>query len=308
MRAETLLQKNLSQGRFAVTCEFTQPCGTEPDQILKFAAKLKGKVDAVAVTDNTGANVGMASWAVAKILLDLGIEPVLQMATRDRNRIALQSDLLGAAAMGIQNVLCLSGVHQAKGDHPPAKKVFDLDSIQWITTVKQIRDQKCLMNDKKISGPVPFFTGGVANPVAEPLELHSINLRKKIAAGAQFIQTRPIMDMEHFSNWLNHAANQDLTNQCFLMAGVMPLASVKMARELQNNAPGLLLPDSIIKRLGEVPEDKQQEEGISICIEQIEMLRQTKGIKGVHILAAGFEARLEEIMTRAGLLPRPDIS
>ncbi|OEU50810.1 MAG: 5,10-methylenetetrahydrofolate reductase, partial [Desulfobacterales bacterium S3730MH5] len=198
MKAETNLQKILAQGEFAVTCECNPPRGIDVDLILKNAAQLEGKVDAVNVNDNAVASVRMSSWAMSKILLDMGIEPVLQMVTRDRNRIALQSDLLGALALGIRNVLCLTGDHPARGDHPEARKVFDLDSIQWIAAARQVRDQGCLMNGKEISGSPRFFIGGVANPFVESLELHIIRLQKKITAGAEFVQTQPVLEIEGF--------------------------------------------------------------------------------------------------------------
>jgi methylenetetrahydrofolate reductase (NADPH) len=238
----------------------------------------------------------------------MGIEPILQMVTRDRNRIALQSDLLGASALGVQNVLCLTGDHQARGDHPQAKKVFDLDSIQWMMAVKQIRDQGLLMNGKKISGAPNFFIGGVANPFVESLELHILRLQKKIAAGMDFIQTQPVLNMERFKRWLDQSTEQGLPDQCPIIAGVILLKSTKMARHLKAHVPGIMIPDTIIDRLDAVPEDKQPAEGMNICIEQIGELKQTKGVKGVHIIAIGCEERLAEIVERAGVLPRPDVS
>ncbi len=306
MKAETRLQKILAQGKFVVTCECTPPRGTDVGQLLKDVAQIKGKVDAVNVNDNPTASVRMSSWALSRILLDMGIEPVFQMTTRDRNRIALQSDLLGASVLGIQNVLCLTGDHQARGDHPQAKKVFDLDSIQWIMAVKEIRDQGCLMNGKKISGSPKFFIGAVANPFVESLELHIIRLQKKIAAGTDFIQTQPVLDMEHFKKWLSQATERGLTDQCAIIAGIIPLKSAKIARHLQNNVPGIMVPDTIIDRLDAMPEDRQQEEGINIALEIIEGLKQTKGVRGIHIMAIGCEEKLPEIIERAGLLPRPE--
>lgn len=306
MRAETNLQKILARGEFAVTCEYDPPRGIDVDLILKHADQLKGKVDAVNVNDNPIASVRMSSWALCKMLLDIGIEPILEMVTRDRNRIALQSDLLGASALGIQNVLCMTGDHPARGDHREAKKVFDLDSIQWIAAVKQIRDQGCLMNGKKLSGNPKCFIGGVANPFVETLELHIIRLQKKIAAGAEFIQTQPVLDMKRFTAWLNQARDQGLPEQCPIIAGVLALKSVQMAEHLRNTVPGFMIPDTIIDRLGAVPEDKQQEEGIRICIERIEELKQTEDVKGVHVMAIGWEEKVPEMVERAGLLPRPD--
>ena len=307
MKAETNLQRTLAKGEFAVTCEYNPPRGIDTDLILNNAAQLRGKVDAVNVNDNPTASVRMSSWAMSKILFDTGIEPVFQMVTRDRNRIALQSDLLGASALGIQNVLCLTGDHPARGDHQEAMRVFDLDSIQWIAAVKQVRDQGSLMNGKKISGSPEFFIGGVANPFVNSLELHIIRLQKKIAAGAEFIQTQPVLDMERFKAWLNQARDHGLTDRCPIIAGVLALKSVQMAEYLRNKVPGMMIPDAIIDRFGAVPEDKQQEEGMKICIEKIEELKHTQDVKGVHIMAIGWEERVPEIIERAGLLPRPDI-
>jgi methylenetetrahydrofolate reductase (NADPH) len=284
MKAETNLQKVLVQGGFAVTCEYNPPRGIDVESIRHNAAQLKGKVDAINVNDNPTARVRMSSWALSKMLLDIGIEPIFQMVTRDRNRIALQSDLLGASALGIQNVLCLTGDHPARGDHPEAKKVFDIDAIQWIAAVKQIRDQGSLMNGKKISGDPKLFIGGVANPFVESLELHIIRLQKKIAAGVEFIQTQPVLEMERFKKWL------------------------EMAQHLRYSVPGIMIPDTIVDRLNGVPEDKQREEGMRICVERIEELKETKGVKGVHIMAIGCEEKLAEIIERAGLLPRPNLS
>jgi methylenetetrahydrofolate reductase (NADPH) len=308
MKEETNLQKILARRKFAVTCSCTPPRGTKVDFVYKHAPQLKGKVDAVNVDDNPTASVRMSSWALSKILLDMAIEPVLQMVTRDRNRIALQSDLLGASALGVRNVLCLTGDHQARGDHPQAKKVFDLDSIQWIMAVKQIRDQGLLMNGKKITGAPNFFIGGVANPFVASLELHILRLQKKIAAGIDFIQTQPVLDMEHFKQWLDQASKQGLPDQCPIIAGVILLRSPKMARHLQKHVPGIMIPDTIIDRLDAVPENKQPEEGMNICVERILELKETKGVRGIHIMAVGCEEKIAEIVERSGLLPRPDVS
>jgi methylenetetrahydrofolate reductase (NADPH) len=235
----------------------------------------------------------------------MGIEPVLQMVTRDRNRIGLQSDLLGASALGIQNVLCLTGDHPSIGDHPQAKKVFDIDSVQWIAAVKQIRDQGRLINGKKISGDPGFFIGAVANPFVESLELHILRLQKKIAAGAEFIQTQPVLDTERFKEWLEQTAQQGLTDKCPVIAGVVALKSVAMAKHLRRDVPGIMIPDVIMTRMEAVPEDQQLDEGMKICLEKIEELKETKGVMGVHIMAIGCEEKLPEIIAQAGLLPRP---
>jgi methylenetetrahydrofolate reductase (NADPH) len=306
MKAETNLQKILAQGEFAVTCELSPPRGTDLDFVQKCAAQLKGKIDAVNVDDGPKASARMSSWALCKILVDMGLEPVLEMTLRDRNRIALQGDLLGASVMGIQNVLCLTGDHPARGDHPQAKKVFDLDSLQWMATVKKIRDEGRLENGRKISGSPRFFIGGTANPFVDSLDLHLIRLKKKIAAGAQFIQTQPVLDMERFRQWLDPVIEQGLADQSHIIAGVVSLKSAAFAQYLRGQVPGMMIPESIIERLEAMPTGKQLEEGMEICIEHIEALKQTNGVKGVHIMAIGCEDRIPEIIEQSRLLPRPN--
>ncbi len=307
MKAETNLQKIIKQGQFAVTCELTPPRGTDMDLIRKNAEKLLGKVDAVNVDDNPTADVRASSWAVCKALLDMGIEPILEMTTRDRNRIALQADILGASVLGIQNVLCLTGDHPSRGDHTQAKRVFDLDSIQWINLIRQIRDEGRLSNGKKISGNPAFFIGGVANPFVGSVDLHIARLRKKIEAGADFIQTQPVLDIKPFKVWLNQVMEHGLVERCPIIAGVILLKSLDFAQYLRNKVPGIMIPDSTLERLGIVPENKQQEEGMKICIEQIGEIKKTDGVKGVHIMAIGCEERISDIIEEAGLLPRPNM-
>lgn len=308
MRSQTNLQAILSKGHFAVTCEVTPPLGANLDSTRLTASGLLGNVDAVNVNDNPSANVRMSSWAICKILLDSGIEPIMQMTTRDRNRIALQSDLLGASALDIKNVVCMTGDHPVKGDHPQAKKVFDLDSIQWIEAVKRISDEGRLINGNKVEGIPSFFIGCVANPFVESQELHIIKLKKKVRAGAEFIQTQPVFDTKLFKGWLDLAADHGIIDNCHIIAGVIAIKSLGMANYMHNNLPGIAIPDTLIGRLKAVPKEKQREEGIRICIDQIEELKQMKGVKGVHIMAPGPREKISEIIERAGLLPRPQLS
>jgi methylenetetrahydrofolate reductase (NADPH) len=304
MIAETQLQQTLSQGRFAITCEFTPPRGVEVGGILEIADRLKNKVDAVNVSDNPNSNVRMSSLVFSKLLLDSGLEPILEQTMRDRNRLALQSDLLGAAAMGIQNVLCLTGDHPSKGDHPEAHKVFDLDSSQWIEAVKRIRDQGVLLNGKKITGHPKFFIGGVANPFMKNLDLHIIRFQNKVAAGADFIQTQPVFDMEVFQRWMTRVKEVGLNDQVPIVAGVAALKSLQLATYLRDRVSGFNIPDTIMDRLKSMTEDKQQSEGIRICVEQIKSLQQIKGVKGVHIMSVGNEEKIPEIIEQAGFPSR----
>jgi methylenetetrahydrofolate reductase (NADPH) len=305
MIAETRLQQALSKEQFTITCEFTPPRGIEVKGLLEIADRLKGKVDAVNVNDNPNSNVRMSSLVFSKLLLDSGLEPILEQSTRDRNRLALQSDLLGAAALGIQNVLCLTGDHPSKGDHPQANKVFDLDSSQWIEAVKRIRDQGILLNGKKISGLPKYFIGAVANPFMKNLDLHMIRFQNKITAGADFIQTQPVFDIEAFQRWMTRVEEAGLMDQVPIIAGVAALKSIKLAEYLRDRVAGFNIPEPIMDRLKSVPEDQQQSEGIRICVEQIKSLQKVKGLKGVHIMSIGNEAKIPEIIELAGFPARP---
>lgn len=304
MIEETHLQQALSRGQFVVTCELTPPRGVETGRLLEIAGSLKDKVDAVNINDNPNANVRLSSLVFSKILLDAGLEPILEQAMRDRNRLALQSDLLGAAAMGIRNVLCLTGDHPSKGDHPGAGKVFDLDSSQWIEAVKRIRDEGILMNGKKISGRPQFFIGAVANPFMENQDLHIIRLQNKVTAGADFIQTQPVFNLDAFRNWMAKVGETGLADRVPILAGVAALKSFRLAEYLRDRVSGFNIPGEIMNRLKSVPEDRQQAEGLGICVEQIKSLQQTKGVKGVHIMSIGSEEQISGIIERAGLPPR----
>ncbi|MBI4763028.1 MAG: methylenetetrahydrofolate reductase [Deltaproteobacteria bacterium] len=301
MIAETRLQQTLAQGQFAITCEFTPPRGIELNRLFRIADLLKGKVDAVNVNDNPNSNVRMSSLICSRLLLERGLEPIFEQSMRDRNRLALQSDLLGAAAVGIQNVLCLTGDHPFKGDHPEANKVFDLDSTQWIAAVKRIRDQGILLNGKKITGRPKFFIGGVANPFMKTLDLHIIRLQNKIAAGADFIQTQPVFDTEAFQRWMNRVEEAGLIDQVPIITGVAALKSLQLAEYLRDRVSGFNIPDPIINRLKSMPEDQQPSEGLRICVEQIKALQQIKGVKGVHIISIGNEEKIPDIIEQSGL-------
>jgi methylenetetrahydrofolate reductase (NADPH) len=301
MSEKTRLQQTLTQGQFAVTCELTPPRGIEVNGAMKIAERLKDKVDAINVNDNPNSNVRMASLAFSKILLDSGVEPVLEQTTRDRNRIALQSDLLGAAAMGIKNVLCMTGDHPSKGDHPQANKVFDLDSSQWIEAVRQIRDKGVLINGKAIKGRPEFFIGAAANPFMSNQDLHMLRLRNKVEAGVEFIQTQPVFDTEAFQNWIMKAEEAGLIDRVYILAGVAALKSLHMAEYLNDHVAGFGIPDDIMNRLESVAEENQEAEGVKICVEQIKALQGIKGVKGIHIMSVGSEGKIPEIIEQAGL-------
>ena len=303
----SVLKKVLESGKFAVTAECGPPKGADTEAVIKKAELLKGKVDSVNVTDNQTAIVRMSSMAACSLIKSMGMDPILQMVVRDRNRIALQSDILGASAIGIRNVVCLSGDHMRFGNQPQAVGVFDLDSIQFIKTVKDMRDEGKIVGGEALTKGPDMFIGAAANPFADPLAFRVVRLGKKVAAGADFIQTQCIYNLDRFEKWMEMVRDRGLDEKCYILGGVTPLKSPGMARYMKNNVAGMDVPDELIKRMQGVPKEKWREEGIKICVGTIERLRAMKGISGVHIMAIEWEEAVGEIVERAGLLPRPVI-
>ncbi len=302
------LEKVLKKGHFAFTAELGPPRGCNIETIKKKISYLKGKVDAVNITDNQTAIVRMSSLVTSALCVEEGLEPVYQMVCRDRNRLAMQSDILGAYALGIRTMLCLSGDHQSFGDHPQAKGVYDLDSMQLISMVKKMRDEGKFLGGADIDvRPQKMFIGAAANPFAEPFEWRVFRLAKKIKAGVDFIQTQCIFNMKRFKEWLKQAEDMGLTEKVYILAGITPLKSVGMARYMQNKVPGMDVPEELIKRLKAAGKEKASEEGIKIACEQIEEFKEMKGIAGVHLMAIEWEHKVPEIAEKAGLLPRPEI-
>ncbi len=299
------LQTILSQGHFAVTAECGPPRGTDPEIIRKKGEMLTNAVDAINVTDNQTAIVRMSSISACAHLIDMGLEPVMQMVTRDRNRIALQSDILGAYSMGVKNILCLSGDHQIFGSQPDALNVFDIDSMHLIRTVYTMREEGRDMSGFELTRPPAMFIGAAANPFADPFEYRVVRLAKKIEAGADFIQTQCIYNMDRFKKWLRMAREEGLTEKVYILAGVTPLKSVGMARYMANKVAGMDIPDAVIQRMAGVDKKKAAGEGIRICLETIAELKETEGVHGIHIMAIEWENQVEPIVEAAGLLPRP---
>ena len=302
------LQQVLAKGAFAVTGECGPPRGADPDVVNEKVEHLKGFVDAVNVTDNQTAIVRMSSIAAAMHLLNKGLEPVMQMVTRDRNRIALQSDIMGAYSLGIRNILCLSGDHQTFGSQPDAMNVFDIDSMHLIRTVRDMRDEGKDMSGHELKSPPRMFIGAAANPFADPFEYRVIRLAKKIDAGVDFIQTQCIYNMDRFKEWMKLAREEGLTEKVYIMAGVTPLKSAGMASYMATKVAGMDIPEPVLKRIAGVPKDKASKEGITMCVETIAELREIEGVHGVHIMAIEWEEKLGEIVKAAGLLPRPEQS
>ncbi len=305
MKSGSSLEKILEAGEFAFTGELGPPRGTNAEEVTKKAAFLKGNVDAVNITDNQTAMVRMSSWAACIMLIQEGLEPNFQMVCRDRNRLAMQADILGAYAHGIRNMLCLSGDHCKFGDHPEARGVFDIDSMQLIGMVKKMRDEGQFLSGAELDEPPRMFIGAAANPFADPFEWRVHRLAKKIEAGVDFIQTQCIYNMDKFRTWVKQANDMGLTEKVYILAGVTPMKSVGMAKYMKNRVPGMDVPDEIIKRLQGAGKGKVAEEGIQIAVEQIEEFKEMKGVHGVHLMAIEWEHKVPEIAERAKVLPRP---
>jgi 5,10-methylenetetrahydrofolate reductase len=319
------LERVLRAGHFAVTGELGPPQSADREVIREKATLLKGYCDAVNITDNQTAIVRMSSIGAGALVVQEGLEPVIQMTCRDRNRLAIQSDLLGAFALGMRNLLCLTGDHQTFGNHPTAKNVFDIDSIQQIQMVTGMRDESIFQCGDKMKGPEPrFFIGAASAPFADPLEFRPYRLAKKVKAGANFIQSQLIYDIKAFKVFMEQVRKLGIHEETYFLAGVGPLKSPGMARYMKNNVPGILIPDEIIDRMTEAgapwagiskddltKEDKKarsnawKETGIQICIELIQQLQEIEGVAGVHIMAIEWEEAVKPIVEGAGLYPRP---
>ena len=307
LKSGSNLEKVLEAGHFAFTGECGPPQGANVELLKEKASHLKGCVDSVNVTDNQTAVVRMSSWAASLILLQEGLEPNFQMVCRDRNRLAIQSDILGVYTHGIRNMLCLSGDHQKFGNHPESKNVFDIDSMQLIHTVKTMRDEGKFLNGDEINVAPKLFIGAASNPFGDPYEFRVHRLAKKIEAGTDFIQTQCIYNMDKMRDFMKRVVDMGLHEKCYILAGITPMKSVGMARYMANSVPGIDVPDSLIDRLKGAGKGKVAEEGIKFALEQFEEFKETEGIAGVHLMAIEWEHRVPEIAERAGVLPRPQV-
>jgi methylenetetrahydrofolate reductase (NADPH) len=298
------LRERLASGGFAVTAEISPPRGASTENITKTAEALRNWVDAVNVTDNQGSNVRLASWAGSVALINAGLDPVMQMTCRDRNRIALQSDLLGASALGVRNILVMTGDHPKFGDHPEAKPVFDLDSVQLLWTLRTMRDQHVLLSGRKVDPAPDCFLGAVENPFAPPVPFRAERLAKKVEAGAQFIQTQFVFDVPAFAAWLAQVRDLGLHERCAILAGVGAVRSVKALEYMRDHVPGVEVPDGVFQRLQAVPADKQAHEGVKLAAEIIQQVAAIPGVAGVHLLVAGNEGAVPDILDSAGIQAR----
>lgn len=301
MSARSNLERVLLERGFAVTAEIGPPKSASAESVRKHAKEMRGSADAFNLTDNQTAMSRMSSIACAMVLIQEGLEPVVQMTCRDRNRIAMQSDILGASALGVRNVLCISGDHQTFGNMKEAKNVYDVDSVQELMILRKMRDEGKLWSGDELEVAPELFLGAAANPFADPFEYRVTRLAKKVKAGADFIQTQSIYDMERFERWMALVRARGLHERVHIIAGVMPLKSHKVALYMKNKVAGMIVPDAIVERLKNAKDPK--EEGVRLCVEQIEHLRTIAGVRGVHIMAMAWEEKVPEIVHRAGLRP-----
>jgi methylenetetrahydrofolate reductase (NADPH) len=294
------LERVLRAGAFAVTAEIAPPDSVDPEEVYERAALFDGVVDAINATDGSGANCHMSSVGMCSLLTRRGYAMVMQVSARDRNRIAIQGDVLGASAMGVSNILCLTGDGVSVGDHPGAKPVFDLDCMSMLNMLRGMRDDEQFLSGRRLTSPPQVFLGAAANPFGPPLDYRPLRLAKKIEAGAQFIQTQYCFDTEIFKNYMAVARDMGLHEKAFILAGVGPLASAKSALWIRSNVPGVHIPDRIIDRLKGA--ENQKEEGVSICVDMIHELKEIEGVSGVHIMAYRQESRVAEIVARSDAL------
>jgi methylenetetrahydrofolate reductase (NADPH) len=294
----------LRSGRFAVTAELNPPDSADAQAVYDRALVLGEVCDAINATDASGAHVHMSSVGVCALLTRAGYEPVMQVSCRDRNRIAIQGDLLGAAAMGVRNVLCLTGDGVQTGDQPQAKPVFDLDSIGLLRTASILRDQGQFLSGRKLETPPALFLGAAANPFVPPLEFRARHLAKKIEAGADFIQTQYCFDVSRLEQFMAEVRELGLDRRAHILIGVGPLRSAKAAEWMRANVPGVVIPDHALRRLRQAPTDRQRELGKQMCVEIIQQVREIDGVHGVHVMAYRQEDSIAEIIEAAGLLPR----
>lgn len=293
-------ERVLREGSFAVTAEMAPPDSADPEEVYKQAALFDGVVDAINATDGSGANCHMSSVGVCSLLTRKGYSMVMQISCRDRNRIAIQGDVLGGAAMRVSNMLCLTGDGVQAGDHPEAKPVFDLGSMSLLNTIRTMRDESRFLSGRRLDTPPQVFIGAAANPFAEPLDFRIDRLAKKIEAGAQFIQTQYVFDVPIFKEYMARARDKGLLDKVFILAGVGPMASARTASWIRDNVPGVHIPDWVIDRLSGAADQKK--EGQKICIELMQELKEIEGVSGIHVMAYRQESSVRELVSKSGIL------
>lgn len=306
MRSGSRLERVLRAGLFAVTAELNAPDSADPEDVYKNALVLSEVCDGINATDGSGGNCHMSSLGCSAVLTRAGYDPVLQIACRDRNRIGIQGDILGAAALGIKNILCLTGDDVSNGDQPQAKRVFDLDSVQLLHMARIMRDMGVFLSGRKLSTKPEIFLGAAANPFAPPFDWRPLRLAKKIAAGADFIQTQYCFDIPRLEGYMKQVRDMGLHEQAYILIGVGPLRSERAAEFMRKNVPGVRIPDAVVDRLAKTPKKQKREEGKKICIELIQQVREIEGVHGVHVMAYRQEKDVRDIIDRSGIFPRTE--
>jgi methylenetetrahydrofolate reductase (NADPH) len=299
------LHRLLLAGEFVVTAELEASDSAEPSSIADLAERLRGKVDAVNCTDNSAAHPHISPMAAAHVLTDVGVEPIMQLVCRDRNRLALQSDMLGAAALGVRNIVCMTGDDVGAGDHPEAKPIYDIDSIHLLRIARIMRDEGIYVSGRALSHPPSFLIGAVENPFAPPLEFRPMRLGKKIEAGAEFVQTQICFNVEKMRLFMARAADLGLLDHVWVLAGVFVPRTAKGTWYLRDQVPGIDVPDDVVRRMDGVPPDRQRDEGIRLALEVIEQVRSISGVNGIHVMSIRNEDAIVQVIEQAGLLPRP---
>jgi methylenetetrahydrofolate reductase (NADPH) len=299
------LQSLLDSGKFVVCAELNPPMSANAPFMEKRLPHFRGTVDAVNVTDNPSSVMRLSGLAACLLLIREGLEPIMQLTCRDKNRLALGSEILGGAAFGVRNLLCVTGDHPILGSIPSAKPVFDLDSVSLIKTVVEMHETKSFMGQQDVKTMPQLFVGGASNPFAEPLEYRVDRLRKKAEAGANFVQTQPVFDLEVFSRWMENVREQGLHEKIHIIPGIMPLKSPRAARYMKDDVPGVIMPDKIVARMEKAGDPA--EEGFNIALETVQALRGVDGVAGIHLMPVMWEAIIPRIVEEAGLLPRPEI-
>lgn len=304
-KSDGRLERVLRAGLFAVTAELNPPDSADPQEVYDAALVLSEVCDAINATDASGAHCHMSSVAICALLTRAGYAPVFQVSCRDRNRIAIQGDVLGAAAMGVCNVLCLTGDDVTAGDQPQAKRVFDFDSVHLLRTIKIMRDEGRFLSGRKLTTPPRLFLGAASNPFVQPYDWRPLRLAKKVVAGADFIQTQYCFDVLRLRTFMQRVRDLGLHEKVFILVGVGPLRSERAAEFMRTNVPGVHIPDAVVERLRKTPKAQKQAEGKRICVEIIQQVREIEGVAGVHVMAYRQEELVAEIIEEAGLLPRP---
>ncbi len=299
------LHRLLLAGEFVVTAELQATDSADPGSVREQAEVLRGKVDAVNCTDNSAAHPHIAPMAAARLLADLGIEPIMQLVCRDRNRLALQADLLGAAALGVRNVVCMTGDDVSAGDHPEAKPIYDIDAIHLLRIARIMRDDGTYLSGRPLTQPPSFLIGAVENPFAPPLDFRPMRLGKKVEAGAEFVQTQICFNLEKLRLFMARAGDLGLLDHVWVLAGVFVPRSARAVRYLRDQVPGIDVPDAVVERMDAAPLERQWDEGVRIALEIVEQVRAIAGVRGIHVMSIKNEEAIARVVEEAGLLPRP---